>query len=229
MLEQFAEEIWITDGPTLSVAGFAYPTRSIVIRLTDGELFVWSPTALPDALKTAVDRLGPVRHIVAPNALHHRFVGDWHRAYPGARLHPAPGLRAKRPDLPWADDLADRPAAAWLGEIDQVVVRGNRITTEVVFFHHRSRTTIVTDLIQHFPPGWFTGWRAVVARLDLLTATRPTVPRKFRVAFTDREAAREALRRIMAWPTDMLLAAHAEPVTADGRAAITRAFRWLLD
>jgi hypothetical protein len=71
MLRRFAEEIWTAEGPCISVAGFDYPTRMVVIRLSDGALFIWSPTALSHDLRSAVDLLGPVRHIVAPNTLHH--------------------------------------------------------------------------------------------------------------------------------------------------------------
>ena len=228
MLRHFGEEIWTADGSIVSIAGFAYPTRMVIIRLADGGLFLWSPVALDRDLQIAIDRLGPVRHVVAPNTLHHKFIGEWHRAYPEAQLHGLPALRTRFPDLAWSSDLDDLPAAAWSGDIDQVVVRGNRITTEVVFFHHRSRTALFTDLIQQFAPGWFRGWRALVARLDLLTAPAPGVPRKFRVAFHDRRTARQAVQRILAWPAEAMLAAHAPPVTHDGRAVIARAFAWLL-
>ena len=119
--------------------------------------------------------------------------------------------------------------AAWAGEIDHAIMWGNRITTEVVFFHRQSGTAIFTDLIQQFPRGWFKGWRALIARLDLMTAAEPTVPRKFRVAFTDRRAARESLRRILAWPTEKVIIAHGPPITDDGQAFLRRAFRWLAD
>ena len=35
---------------------------------------------------------------------------------------------------------------------------------------------LFTDLIQLFPPGWFGGWREIVARLDLMTESEPAVP-----------------------------------------------------
>lgn len=229
MLRQFGREIWTDDGPTVSVAGFAYPTRMIVIRLSDGALFVWSPTALSEERQAAIDRLGPVRHIVAPNTLHHLFVGEWQAAYPAARCHALPALRIKRPDVTWDRDLEDAPAPEWSNDLDQVVVRGNRITTEVVFFHRESQTAIFTDLVQHFGPGWFRGWRAVVAKLDHLTAVKPTVPRKFRMTFRDRSDARQAVRRILAWPSAAVLMAHGAPITHDGRDAIGHAFDWLLD
>jgi hypothetical protein len=38
-------------------------------------------------------------------------------------------------------------------EIDHAVMWGNRITTEVVFFHRQSGTAIFADLIQQFPRG----------------------------------------------------------------------------
>ncbi|WP_029907892.1 DUF4336 domain-containing protein [Caulobacter sp. UNC358MFTsu5.1] len=227
MLQPFGEEIWLAEGSIAVVAGFRYPTRTAVIRLPDGGLFVWSPIRLSDDLKAAVDALGEVRHLIAPNSMHHLFVTDWQRAYPAARLHATLGLRQKRQDLDFDGDLEDAPAPGWAGEIDQVLVRGNRITTEVVFFHRRSGTTIFTDLIQHFGPTWFTGWRAVVARLDLMTAPEPEVPRKFRVAFVDRRAARMAVEKILAWPTRKVVMAHAPPVETDGQAFIARAFRWL--
>ncbi|HSI19522.1 MAG TPA: DUF4336 domain-containing protein [Sphingomonas sp.] len=227
MLRAFAEEIWIADGPTADVAGFRYPTRMAVIRLPGGALFIWSPVALCDDLRVAVDALGEVRHIVAPNALHHLFIGEWQAAYPFARLYAAPGLRKRRKDIVFDGDLDDNPAPGWSGEIDQVVMRGNAITSEVVFFHRRSGTVIFTDLIQHFTPGWFNGWRAMVARWDLMTAPQPAVPRKFRMAFLDRRAARSALRRILAWPAEKVLMAHAAPIEAEGQAFIARAFAWL--
>jgi hypothetical protein len=61
-----------------------------------------------------------------------------------------------------------------------------------------------------------------------MAAPEPQVPRKFRLAFVDRPAARTSLRRILAWPADKVVMAHADPVQQDGRAFIARAFHWLL-
>jgi hypothetical protein len=226
-LHPFGKDLWIADGAVADVAGFRYPTRMAVIRLAGGGLFVWSPTALNDALKAEVDALGPVRHVVAPNALHHLHLDAWQDAFSQARFTAPPGLRRKRPDLRFDDDLADGSAHEWSGEIDHVLVHGNLMTTEGVFFHRASRTAIFTDLIQHFRPDWFSGWRAIIARLDLMTGPLPEVPRKFRNTFIGRRAARTALRRILAWPTERVLMAHAPPATQDGQAFIRRAFRWL--
>lgn len=228
MLTPFGPGIWLADGAApVAVAGFRYPTRMAVIRLNGGGLFLWSPVALTDALAAAVTALGDVAHIVAPNTLHDLHIAAWKQAFPAARLHALPALMKKHKDIAFDAALSDAPAPEWAGEIEQVVVAGNLIATETVFFHKDSGTVLFTDLIQQFPEGWFTGWRALIARLDLMVTPQPAVPRKFRLAFTNRAAARAAIRRILAWPCEKLVMAHGAPVARDGRAAIARAFRWL--
>lgn len=227
LLEPFGPEIWLSAGPETEVIGFRYPTRMVVIRLGGDGILVISPVALTPDLKAAVEALGEVRHVVGSNSLHDLFLSEWRTAYPNARFHAAPGLRGQLPGLAFDADLTDTPPADWAGVLEQVIVRGNRITEEVVFFHRASGTAIFTDLIQQFPRGWFKGWRALVARLDLMTQAEPAVPRKFRVAFSDRPAARASLRRILEWPTIKVLMAHGAPVERDGQAFLARAFRWL--
>jgi len=198
-----------------------------IIRLSDGDLFIWSPIALTDAFRAEVDALGRVRHIVSPNSLHHLFLPEWKSAYPGARLYAPPGLREKRKDIVFDADLGNASDPDWVKEIDQVPMQGNLITTEVVFFHVKSGTVLFTDLIQQLPAGLFFGWRALVAKLDLMTGPEPSVPRKFRLAFINRHAARDSLRRIFAWPAQKVLMAHGAPVEKDAPAFLRRAFGWL--
>ena len=207
IIQALGRQLWLVDGPQADVAGFKYPTRMAIIRLTGSELLAWSPVALSDEIRAALAGLA---------------------AYPAASLYAPPGLAARRADLAFDAELGDTPPAAWADDLDLVLVRGNRITTEAVFFHRPSATVLFTDLIQQFPPGWFKGWRGLVAKLDLMTEVEPAVPRKFRVAFTDRGAARSALRRILAWPAEKVVMAHGQPVTHGGQAFLARAFRWLI-
>jgi len=228
MLKEFGPELWIADGTDVVAAlGFHYPTRMAIIRLVDGDLFIWSPIALNDKLRVEVDSLGTVRHLVAPNSLHHMFISDWKRAYPNAYLYAPPGLREKRKDIDFDDDLVNGAIPRWAGEIDQVVMRGNIITTEVVFFHRKSGTVLFADLLQQLPASWFSGWRALVAKWDMMVASEPSVPRKFRLAFTNRGVARASLKDILSWPAKKILMAHGTPVREDGQAFLIRAFHWL--
>jgi hypothetical protein len=86
---------------------------------------------------------------------------------------------------------------------------------------------LFTDLVQQIPADLVSGWRAAIARLDLMVGPEPSGPRKFRTAFTNRRAAREALQRILAWPVEKVLMAHGTPVEQDAPGFLRRAFAWL--
>ncbi len=227
ILIPFAEGIWIANGSPVSSFGFRYPIRMAILRLSDQSLFTWSPIPLSEALRNEVDRLGAVRFIVAPNSLHHLFLHEWKSAYPDAKLYGSAELQKRRSDLSFDGELCDTLPAPWAPEIQHVRVGGNVITPEFVFFHHLSKTTLFTDLLQNFEEGWFTGWRALVAGLDDLVGSQPRVPRKFRMAFVNRRAAKDAVERIKAWPSERILMAHGTPIEKEGRAFIGDAFRWL--
>ena len=227
-MRRFGEGIWIADGsPVTAIAGFHYPTRMAVIRLGGDALFIWSPVALTNELRAEVEALGQPRYIIAPNSLHHLFAGEWLDAYPGAELCAAPGVAEKRPDLAINATLRNDAEPGWEGEIDQVLIAGNAIAQEVVFFHRSSGTVIFSDLLQQIPPDWYSGWRRIVARLDGMTGPSPAVPRKFRLAFRSKARARADIARILSWPATRVLMAHGEPVEDDARAYLEDAFGWL--
>jgi hypothetical protein len=204
------------------------PRSMRVIRLSDGSLFVWSPVAISPPLRVSVDALGPVRHLVSPNALHHLFLAEWKSAYPAARLYAPPRLRRKRKDLAFDAGLGDAPEPGWATDIDQVVLRGSFALTEVVFFHRGSRTALFADLIQNFPRDWFKGWRGVLARLGGIVAPHAGTPCDWRASFLNRRAARAAVGRILAWPIERVLIAHGDIPTAEGTGFVRRALAWLL-
>jgi hypothetical protein len=101
------------------------------------------------------------------------------------------------------------------------------MTREVVFFHVRSATVLFADLIQQLPVNLNSSWRSVVAKLDLMTEHEPSVPRKFRVIFVNRRAARASLEHVLAWPADRVVMAHGTPIESNARSYLRRAFAWL--
>lgn len=228
MLREFGKELWLAEGPTVRFMGlFPYPTRMAVARLRDGTLWVWSPIALGDALCEAVEALGPVRHLVSPNALHHLFLGEWVERFPEARLHASPGLARKRHDLSFHAELGDAPDPAWAGEIDQVVFRGSPFLEEVVFFHRASRTALVCDLVQRFAPNQVTGVSGWIMRLWGLVGENGSTPREWRASFWKRSAARAARRRCLDWNPERLVIAHGMCAAQNGRDVLERGLHWL--
>jgi hypothetical protein len=198
-----------------------------VIRLSDGELFVWSPVALSDSLRASVNALGPVRYLVSPNALHHLFLGEWKSTYPAANLYASPRSRKKRQDLIFDADLNDTPELDWAADIAHVILRGSFALTEVVFFHHHSRTVLFADLIQNFPRDWFKGWRGFLARHGGIVQPHPGAPGDWCASFLNRRAARASLNEVLAWPIGRVVIVHGDLPTGDGAAFVRRAFSWL--
>ena len=227
MLEQVGEELWIAEGEPVSFYGFPYPTRMAVVRLSNGDLWVWSPATLTESLAAELSTLGPVRHLVEPNKLHHLFLPDWVSAYPEARLYAPPGLAKKRRDISFHAELGDVPDKAWAGEIDQVVFRGSLFMEEVVFFHRRSRTALVCDLIQKFDPQTVRGFSGLLMRLDGLVGPKGSTPREWRASFWNRRIARAALRQALEWDVEALVIAHGIWVRTNGREALRRSLAWL--
>jgi hypothetical protein len=94
MLEPLGSNLWFADGGNVSFKGFAYPTRMAIVRLAEGGLWIWSPIHISDALESEITALGPVRHIVSPNALHYLFLAEWHSGPSPPRNCGAPQARS---------------------------------------------------------------------------------------------------------------------------------------
>ena len=121
-----------------------------VIRLDDGRLMLHSPCEIDDHMRRGLAELGEVAYIVAPGTFHYLHVPSAQAAFPEAETFICPGLEDKRPDMHFDWLLGDIAPAAWAGQLDQVLVRGNRWIWEVAFFHRQTRTLILVDLIEKF-------------------------------------------------------------------------------
>ena len=210
MLEEFGPSIYSADGPAVSFFGFPYPTRMAVARLSDGSVWMWSPIALTTELAEEVEAIGPVRYIVTPNKLHHLFLQQWADRFPDAQLYAPPGLARKKAALHFHAELNDQPSPSWKADTDQVVFRGSLVMSEVEFFHRRSRSVIIGDLIERFPDTDHSGWKGMIMRLDGVVGESGSTPRDWRASFLRRGPARIARRKVLDWNPERLLIAHGQ-------------------
>ncbi|HWE46726.1 MAG TPA: DUF4336 domain-containing protein [Caulobacteraceae bacterium] len=230
MLEAVHEALWIAEGETVSFFGAPYPTRTVIARLESGELWVWSPVRLTADLRAAVERLGPVRHLVSPNKLHHLYLAEWQAAFPEASLWGPRSTIRKRRDLRFREALTDTPPPQWSREIDQAWFRGSFAMDEIVFLHRPSGAVIVADLIQTFSDRYLRehwgAWR-FLARIDGITKDDPGAPREWRASFVNRAPARRARDKVLGWDCRRVLVAHGQQPHGDARAFLAKSFRWL--
>jgi hypothetical protein len=237
-LKLVGEDLWVVDGPLarMSFAGIIsepFPTRMVIVRLSGGELFLWSPTQPDEGLRDQICALGPIGHLISPNKLHYVHICSWKRAYPEATAWASPGVRERASSRGAGDcfdrDLVDEPEEAWREDLDQLVFRGSRFMEEVVFFHRKTRTLILADFIQNFEVekvGSF--FYARLLRLAGVTDPDGKIPPEVRLTFWGhKEEARVSLEEMLAWRPEKVIMAHGRPYYRDGTAELRRAFRWL--
>jgi hypothetical protein len=73
------------DGPRFLAS--REPGKGSQIRLGAGNLLLHSPISMTPGRRAAVDALGRVTHLYAPNLYHHLYIGEWAAAYPAALVH----------------------------------------------------------------------------------------------------------------------------------------------
>ncbi len=225
-LAQLADDLWTLDGGHVKVLPGAYlPVRATIVRLGDGALWVHSPVALEEEIAGAVDALGPVAHLVAPNNLHHLYIGAWKERWPNAVMAGARGLRKKRPDLSFAATLDEE--VSWPG-IEKVFIEGAPAWGETVFFHAASKTLICADLFFNVQPSLARGFLTPLMLRLAGAWARPMQSKLIRTVTKDRARAGASVARALEWPFERVVMAHGEVLEDDAKARARHACHWML-
>ncbi len=227
MLRSLAPGLHVVARP-FRFRGLEIGTRATIVTLEGGELLVHSPVRFGEDLRDALAPLGPVRHLVAPNRMHHLALAEWTRAYPEAALHGAPGLARKRPDLAFATVLDDVAPRAWAGELAQRLLLGAPRYEEIAFLHRPSGTLVLADALF--------GWGREHPPLTRLTARlfgayeRWARPHNALFgAIAQPTALRASIEEVLAWDFDRIVISHGRVVERGGREVLRRAYAFLLD
>jgi len=222
------DDIWIFDGPVVGFLGFPYTTRMTVIRLSCGGLWIHSPIKLDSKLAGVIERLGPVKYLIAPNSLHYLFIEQWQCSYPQAISYGTRELLVKRKEITFEHVLASDGDYPWRDEIDQLLFTGSRMMEEAVFFHQPSATLIVTDLVENFAPEHFNCLQRFIARVVGIVAPNGKMPLEWRLSFIFSKAmARSHIHKILAWQPRLIVMSHGKIVSTDVDKFLRSSFSWL--
>lgn len=237
-LKPVDDNVWIVDGSVVRMAMYGttipFSTRMTVVRLNNGELWCHSPIELTEALKTEIDAIGSVRHLVSPNKIHYAHINTWAKAYPEATAWASPGVRERatqqKIQVTFNADLTDEPPPQWANEIDQLIVRGSRFMDEVVFFHRNSATLILADLIENFEPNKVSPNVRWLLKLAGSADPDGKAPLDLRLTFWGHKAqARKCVEQMLQWQPERIILSHGRCYASNGVAELRRAFRWLGD
>lgn len=229
-LREIGRDIHLVEGGVVPFYGYPYPTRSVVVRLASGRVWVWSPIAYTAALREEIEALGPIAYLVSPNKLHHLFLGDWQKALGEAALYGPAQTVKKRSDLTFAGTLPADTPADWQADFEVVRVAGSLVMEEIAFFHRPSATLILADLSENFSEAflkkhWSAGQR-LMARIIGIVEGQGHAPLDWRLTFLDRRSVRAARDRFLELAPANVVMAHGEWVKGDGRRFIERSMDW---
>ncbi|MGH7069108.1 MAG: DUF4336 domain-containing protein [Acetobacteraceae bacterium] len=233
-LKPVAENVWIVDGPAIRFGlpwpKMSFPTRMTVIRLEQDRLFIHSPTHLVESLRAEIATVGKPAWLIGPNRLHYWWLPDWRDAYPNSGVWLAPGIREQaRGRIGFAADLLPSLSGyPWDDELATLPVAGGDLT-EFAFFHRRSATLVLTDLIENFEPAKLGCVKRGIARLGGVLDPDGQIPRDMRLTFRRHQREiREAVETMIGWGPERIVLAHGRWYDRDGATQLVRAFRWAL-
>jgi len=225
MLQPIADGLWSTTRRQRFL-GVEVGTRMTIARLADGGLFVHSPIALDDALRQAVDALGPVQAIVAPSLFHNLYAAPWKTAYPTAVLCCCPGLEKKRPNIPWDRVLSDVPEPEWRADLDQVFFGARTMENEVVFLHRATRSIVLCDAVFNLSTHPSPLTRAVSFFLTMGTREAGATFLEH-LMIRRRDDARAQIDRMIAWNAERIVLSHGDMIPTGATDLLRRAYAWL--
>lgn len=203
-----------------------------VLRLRNGDLFVHSPIAFDAALADDLGSIGRVRHLISPNQFHYAHIGEWSRAFHDALTWASPGVRrralARGIDVQFTRDLGSSAPEDWRDEVDQIAVPGG-IFGEIVFFHKRSRTLILTDTILNLELDKLAQrWRFVTRMTGMYYPRGQIFFGMWLPMLLQRRKTRAAARTFLAWQPERIALAHGRCFESNGSEILRRVFAWAL-
>jgi hypothetical protein len=223
MLAAFADGVWYDIGPSRFL-GMQLTATMTVLRVSDGVL-LHSPLPLTPERRVAVESLGPVTHLYAPNTFHHQWLGEWSQAFPAATVHAPAVLASKRPDLRIDRFHDEAPAQDFGGSVTEIPIRGFRLV-ETALVHRAGGTAIVTDLVHNIgrpTHGWTKFYSRVMGFYDRIALSRVL---KW-TSFSDKGAARASVDALLGHSFRSLIVGHGTPLVDGGRDALALATAWL--
>ena len=224
MLQQLDDGLWVIDLPLKMPGGVQIGTRTSLIRLPDGSLFVHSPGPIGNADLDEIAALGDVRHVVAPNLFHCLFVEEFMTAHEGASLYAPPGFEAKVAGIGF-EPLTDVAPTAWADQLDQVAVQGAPRLSEIVFFHRASRTLLLTDLCFNMRHSDSLVTRIFMSVMGGYGHFGPS--RLARFMMQDKRAVKTGIERALDFDFDRVIVTHGDVVETAGHEALREAFSGL--
>ncbi|KZT50591.1 hypothetical protein CALCODRAFT_488589 [Calocera cornea HHB12733] len=252
VIREVTAGVWIFSRPFARFGLLPVGGRSTAIKLQTGDVWVLASTKLDDPTKAKLHELGPVKYIIAADAVHTDFISEFKREFPDAKCIGVEPLFGKRKDIKW-DGLygKDAPDTVYGFEPEiQAQYFAAHVSKDVAFLHAPSKTLIEADLLFNLPgkeqysktksPNslairWsaFGPDSALHKRFGLMIASdKAYVPSptllKLRTLTALYSVMRRDVQAVASWDFDRIIPCHGDVIEKDGKRAWTSAYERLL-
>jgi len=234
-IREVTKDVWTFSCPFARFGLFPVGGRSTAVKLPDGNIWVLASTPLTDETKEKLGEIGTVKWIVAANAVHFLYLGEFKKQYPDAKLIATQEVVQKMAkenlmfDGVWSSDSTE-PKYGFEDHIQHCFFSGSK-NKDVTFLHPASKTMIEADLLLNLPATEQysrTGWSGKIPLIGDLTPYM-WVHRKFAWSMgVDKEAMRRDVKTVAGWDFERIIPCHGDVIEKDGNKAWREAYKWYL-
>jgi hypothetical protein len=197
-----------------------------------------------------VKDLGEIKYIAALDIEHHIFLGDWHKAYPNAKVLAPEGLLEKRKkqgneEVPFAVIFTEKERSLPVDpEFDaefDVEYFASHMNKELAFLHKPSKTLIQADVLFNLPAteqfsraGGGADQGFLTKLFTSLNNTKGTAIGQKRliwwgVSGGNRPDFNKSAAKVAAWDFDRIIPCHGDVIETGGKGIFEKVFGWHLD
>jgi len=141
--EEAKDWVWRIEGNLPSSSPFPSNIYGYLFRLQSGELIYINPIPSSGQVKTQIDQIGNVTHLISTSGEHGKGLRECLKIWPKAKICGVPSHSAYA-DIKF-DMILNDSKQLFPDELEFVIAEGHK-TTESMFYHHRTRALVLTDI-----------------------------------------------------------------------------------
>ncbi|KAF7323745.1 hypothetical protein MKEN_00595500 [Mycena kentingensis (nom. inval.)] len=234
VIRQVTPDITIFSKPFTMLGFLPWGGRSTAVKLSTGDVWVLASTPLTPDTKSTIDAMGPVRWIIAADAVHHLYLHEFKKAYPQAKVIGVEALitkkaKGKKDAVEFDGAYGKDPANTKYGFEDEIYACyfSGFANKDVAFLHAATKTLIVADLLFNLPGNEQYSKSTLKPRVPLIGTLGPYgALHKHFVWGTgkDKKAMAKDAQTVLDWAPERVIMCHGDVIEEDATKAWATAY-----
>ncbi|KAL0955753.1 hypothetical protein HGRIS_001968 [Hohenbuehelia grisea] len=231
VIREVTTDIWTFSRPFARFGFLPWGGRSTAIKLSTGDVWVLASTPLTKDTKETIDKLGPVKWIMAADAVHHLFLSEFKKAYPDAKVIGVEALveKKKKEGLVLDGAYGSDPTDTLYGFEDEVKACyfSGYANRDVAWLHVTSKTLVQADLLFNLPGNEQYSKVNKFPKVPLIGKLDPYGGLHKKLVWgqgTDKEAMRRDAKTVSAWDFERIIPCHGDVIEKEAKKAWDEAY-----